>query len=82
MPVPEAGAGKVQQLVTPQGVAGVDARREGRRLQFRGFRAGGSPAVASSTPATQPTPATQLLTPVRMLKLNHAEPDASHAHRA
>jgi len=39
---------------------------EGRRPQIRGFRAGGSLAVASSTPATQ------LLSPAKMLKLNHA----------
>ncbi|MGD0040041.1 MAG: hypothetical protein ABSE84_06395, partial [Isosphaeraceae bacterium] len=39
---------------------------EGRRPQIRGFRAGGSLAVASSTPATQ------LLSPANMLKLNHA----------
>src|SRR5208337_967111 len=40
---------------------------EGRRPQIRGFRAGGSLAVASSTPATQ------LLSPAKTLKLNHAE---------
>src|SRR5208337_4722592 len=39
---------------------------EGRRPQIRGFRAGGSLAVASSTPATQ------LLSPAKMLKLNQA----------
>jgi hypothetical protein len=39
---------------------------EERRPQIRGFRAGGSLAVASSTPATQ------LLSPAKMLKLNHA----------
>jgi len=39
---------------------------EGRRPQIRGFRAGGSLAVATSTPATQ------LLSPAKMLKLNHA----------
>jgi hypothetical protein len=39
---------------------------EGRRPQIRGFRTGGSPAVASSTPATQ------RLSPTRMLKLNRA----------
>jgi len=36
------------------------------RPQSRGFRAGGLLAVASSTPATQ------LLSPAKMLKLNHA----------
>jgi hypothetical protein len=45
---------------------------EGRRPQIRGFRTGGSLAVASSTPATQ------LLLPAKMLKLNHAQfPSAS-----
>src|SRR5208337_1290043 len=39
---------------------------EGRRPQIRGFRAGSWLAVASSTPATQ------LLSPAKMLKLNHA----------
>jgi hypothetical protein len=39
---------------------------EGRRPQIRGFRAGGSLAVASSTPATR------LLLPAKTLKLNHA----------
>ena len=39
---------------------------EGRRPQIRGFHAGGSLAVASSTPATQ------LLSPAKLLKLNHA----------
>jgi hypothetical protein len=40
---------------------------ERRRPQIRGFRAGGSLAVANSTPATQ------LLSPAKMLKLNHAQ---------
>src|SRR5271157_2053532 len=44
----------------------LGATPEGRRPQIRGFRAGGSLAVASSTPATQ------LLSPAKMLKLNHA----------
>jgi hypothetical protein len=39
----------------------------GRRPQVRGFRAGGSLAVASSTPATQ------RLLPAMMLNLNQAE---------
>ena len=39
---------------------------EGRRPQIRDFRAGGSLAVASSTPATR------LLSPAMMIKLNHA----------
>jgi hypothetical protein len=38
----------------------------GRRPQIRGFRAGGSPAVASSTPATQ------LLPPAELPELNDA----------
>src|SRR5271157_2198170 len=46
------------------GVAGVDAR--GRRPQIRGWRAGGSLAVASSTPATP------LLSPAKIRELNHA----------
>ena len=54
--------GEVQKQVTPEGVAGLTA--EGRCPQIRGFRAGGSLAVASSTPATQ------LLLPVKMLTLN------------
>jgi hypothetical protein len=41
---------------------------ERRRPQIRGFRVGGSLAVANSTPATQ------LLSPAKMLKLNHAPP--------
>src|SRR5271157_1093387 len=45
----------------------LGATPEGRRPQIRGFRAGGSLAVASSTPATQ------LLSPAKMLKLNHAQ---------
>ena len=40
---------------------------EGRRPQIRGFRAGGSLAVASSTPATQ------LLSPAKMLRLNRTQ---------
>jgi hypothetical protein len=39
---------------------------DGRRPQIRGFRAGGSLAVARSTPATQ------FLSPAKKLKLNHA----------
>src|SRR5271157_1824217 len=39
----------------------------GRRPQFRGLRAGGSLAIASSTPATQ------LLSPARVATLNHAQ---------
>jgi hypothetical protein len=62
-----APAGKAQKPVTPQGVAGVDARKVTH--QIRGFRAGGSLAVANSTPATQ------LLSLAKMLELNHA----SHA---
>ena len=58
-------SGMVQKQVTPQGWLG--STPAGRRPQIRGFRAGGSLAVASSTPATQ------LLSPAKMLKLNHAE---------
>jgi hypothetical protein len=53
-----------QTQVTPQG--GLGSTPGGRRPQIRGFRAGGSPAVASSTPATQ------LLSPAELLKLNDA----------
>jgi hypothetical protein len=51
-------------MLHPRGWLG--STPEGRRPQIRGFRAGGSLAVASSTPATQ------LLSPAKMLKLNHA----------
>jgi hypothetical protein len=56
--------GEVQKQVTHEGAAGVDVRRA--TPQIRGFFAGGSLAVASSTPATQ------LLSPAMMIKLNHA----------
>ena len=46
------------------GVAGVDARRA--TPQIRGWRAGGSLAVASSTPATP------LFSPAKIPELNHA----------
>jgi hypothetical protein len=55
---------KVQKQVTQEGWLG--SMPEGRRPQIRGFRAGGSLAVASLTPATQ------LLSPAKMMKLNHA----------
>jgi len=54
----------VQKHVTPQGWLG--STPGARRPQMRGVRAGGSLAVASSTPATQ------LFSPANMLKLNHA----------
>jgi len=56
--------GMVQKQVTPQGWLG--STPEGRRPQVRGLRAGGSLAVGSSTPATQ------VLSPPKMLNLNHA----------
>jgi hypothetical protein len=55
--------GMVQTQVTAQGWLG--STPEGRRPQVRG-RAGGSLAVASSTPATP------LLSPAKMRELNHA----------
>ena len=54
----------VQKQVTPQGWLG--STPGGRRPQIRGFRTGGSLAVANSTPATL------LLSPAKMLTLNHA----------
>ncbi|MGO9470182.1 MAG: hypothetical protein ACLQVF_39275 [Isosphaeraceae bacterium] len=58
-------SGMVQMQVTPQGCLG--STPEGRRPQVRGFRTGGSLAFARSTPATK------LLPPSSMLKLNHAQ---------
>ena len=54
----------VQTQVTAQGWRG--STPEGRRPQIRGWRAGGSLAVASSTPATPP-----LLSPAKIRELNH-----------
>src|SRR5271157_2191564 len=54
----------VQTQVTAQGWLG--STPEGRRPQIRGWRAGGSLAVASSTPATP------LLSPAKIRELNHA----------
>jgi len=56
--------GLVQKQVTSHGWLG--STPGGRRPQVRGFRTGGSLAIASSTPATQ------LLSPGKLLKLNHA----------
>jgi len=56
--------GMVQTQVTAQGWLG--STPEGRRPQIRGWRAGGSLAVASSTPATP------LLSPAKIRELNHA----------
>jgi len=56
--------GMVQTQVTAQGWRG--STPEGRRPQIRGWRAGGSLAVASSTPATPP-----LLSPAKIRELNH-----------
>ncbi|MGA7498157.1 MAG: hypothetical protein WBX00_15630, partial [Isosphaeraceae bacterium] len=50
--------------VTAQGCLG--STPEGRRPQIRGWRAGGSLAVSS------PTPATPLLSPAKIRELNHA----------
>src|SRR5271165_7561829 len=54
----------VQTQVTAQGCLG--STPEGRRPHFRGWRAGGSLAVSS------PTPATPLLSPAKIRELNHA----------
>jgi len=54
----------VQTQVTAQGWLG--STPEGRRPQIRGWRAGASLAVASSTPATP------LLSPAKIRALNHA----------
>ena len=54
----------VQTQVTAQGCLG--STPEGRRTQIRGWRAGGSPAVSSPTPATPP------LSPAKIRELNHA----------
>ncbi len=56
--------GMVQTQVTAQGCLG--STPEGRRPQIRGWRAGGSLAVSS------PTPATPLLSPAKIRELNHA----------
>ena len=58
------GQGMVQTQVTDQGWLG--STPEGRRPQIRGWRAGGSLAVANSTPATP------LLSPAKIRELNHA----------
>jgi hypothetical protein len=57
--------GMVQTQVTAHGWLG--STPEGRRRQIRGWRAGGSLAVASSTPATQ------LLSPAKIRELHHAK---------
>src|SRR5271157_4914192 len=54
----------VQTQVTAQGCLG--STPEERRPQIRGWRAGGSLAVSS------PTPATPLLSPAKIRELNHA----------
>jgi len=59
-----APAGMVQTQVAAQGW--LMSAPEGRRPQIRGWRAGGSLAVASSTPATP------LLSPAKIRELNHA----------
>ena len=56
--------GIVQTQVTAQGWRGPTP--EGRRPQIRGWHAGGSLAVASSTPATP------LFAPAKIWELNHA----------
>src|SRR5208337_3276003 len=56
--------GMVQTQVTAQGCLG--STPEGRRPQIRGWRAGGSLAVSS------PTPAAPLLSPAKIRELNHA----------
>ena len=56
--------GMVQTQVTAQGCLG--STPEGQRPQIRGWRAGGSLAVSS------PTPATPLLSPAKIRELNHA----------
>ncbi|MGZ5981226.1 MAG: hypothetical protein ACXWO3_09785, partial [Isosphaeraceae bacterium] len=62
----------VQTQVTAQGCLG--STPEGRRPQIRGWRAGGSLAVASSTPATP------LLAPAKIRELNHAQAWFKNAH--
>ena len=59
-----ASKGMVQTQVTAQGCLG--STPEGRRPQIRGWRAGGSLAVSS------PTPATPLLSPAKIRELNLA----------
>jgi len=59
-----ASCGMVQKQVTRE--AWLGSTPGGPRPQIRGFRAGGLLAVASSTPATR------LLSPAKMLTLNHA----------
>src|SRR5271166_5083550 len=61
---PARKSGMVQKQVTAQGWLG--STPEGRRPQVRRWRAGGSLAVASSTPATP------LLPPAKMRELNRA----------
>src|SRR5208337_2183303 len=53
----DSDLGMVQTQVTAQGWRGLTP--EGRRPQIRGWCAGGSLAVASSTPATPPSSATR-----------------------
>jgi len=62
----------VQTQVTAQGCLG--STPEGRRPQIRGWRAGGSLAVSS------PTPATPLLSPAKIRELNHASKLALFCH--
>jgi len=61
----------VQTQVTAQGWLG--STPEGRRPQIRGWRAGGSLAVASSTPATP------LFSPAQIRELNHSWSPAGQA---
>src|SRR5208283_500688 len=61
---PARKSGMVQTQVTAQGCLGSTPER--RRPQIRGWRAGGSLAVSS------PTPATPLLSPAKIRELNHA----------
>ena len=68
---PFSAFGMVQTQVTAQGSqvtaqGCLGSTPEGRRSQIRGWRAGGSLAVASSTPATP------FLAPAKIRELNHA----------
>src|SRR5208337_3786513 len=68
---PARKSGMVQTQVTAQGWLG--STPEGRRPQIRGWRAGGSLAVASSTPATP------LFSPAQIRELNHSRSPAGQA---
>src|SRR5208282_1353708 len=70
-PQPRPVSGMVQTQVAAQGW--LMSAPEGRRPQIRGWRAGGSLAVASSTPATP------LFSPAKIRELNRARSPAGQA---